>query len=79
MEMLVDRYLQSNGEFKELQVAQMYKLGLGVAPSSEGLLCTKAVGMKDSIVQRALNMKESITNKMRIRPLPSKGIDSSNL
>ena len=79
MEMLKDRDLQIDDDFNELEATPMFKLGLGIAPSSEGLLCAKAAGMKDSILQRALNIKESMTNKIRIRPIQNKGIDSSNL
>jgi DNA mismatch repair protein MSH5 len=79
MEMLIDKDMETNNDFRELEATPMYKLGLGIAPSSEGLLCAKAAGMKDSILQRALNIKESMTNKIRIRPIQNKGIDSTNL
>lgn len=48
--------------------APLYRLQLGIAPSSEGIACARLAGVVDAVIDRAQYVKETVTAKRPIKP-----------
>lgn len=79
MEMLTEKNSQGSNDLAEVDATPLFALKLGVAPSSEGLACARAAGMRSSILQRASNIKDAMTNKGPVRPIQRSNNLSTNL
>ena len=77
MEMLKDT--QGTNDLSEVEATPLYKLNVGIAPSSEGIQCARAAGMRDSILLRASNIKEAMINKLPVRPIQRPSNHSTTL
>ena len=51
------------------QVTILFKLQLGVANSSAGLVCAKMAGVKPAVVDRATEVVEATRARRRVQPL----------
>ena len=47
----------------------LYKLGLGVSPSSEGIPCAKAAGIHERIIARAIEIKLAVSERRELQPI----------
>lgn len=47
----------------------LYKLGLGVSPSSEGIPCAKAAGINEKILARAIEVKLAVSERRELQPI----------
>ena len=47
----------------------LYKLGLGVSPSSEGIPCAKAAGINERILARAIEVKLAVSERRELQPI----------
>jgi DNA mismatch repair ATPase MutS len=58
-----DEFNDDNAEMRPL-----YKLRLGVAPSSQGIACARSAGIPEPILQRAIEIKQSLHNGAVLMP-----------
>jgi DNA mismatch repair ATPase MutS len=49
----------------------LYRLRLGVAPSSDGIACARTAGVPTNVLRRAAEVKEAVSSRRPITALPA--------
>jgi DNA mismatch repair protein MSH5 len=56
--------------YEDLKLIPMFKLKYGIEKSSHGIACAKSIGLPESVLQRAQEIKYSLHTKTVLSPLP---------